>query len=329
MTVEINHELQTRHLRIGGDPAWVEQRQQKAAALRAIRSYLDEEGFTEVEPIPGMTTLTGACENLDTLWGPYDYYGDSFFLPQTGQPLLELLISEAIPRVYTINQSFRQETTQFGRRLACFNMLEVEMKDASLKNLQNILHGIVCRAFAAAGAGSMSDVSAGWEVVTYADAVGRLKQDGAPIEWGQDLGASHEHYLAKNGPVFITEYPRHLKFFNAAPIEGSDDLTQSMDLLLPGVGETAGCTVREHRPHVLAKQLHDYAYEPKRREDIKKLGLTGPEALKDAYNWYLGKPSMPHAGFGVGLARLWQYLFRQGDITSVVDFPRIKGLLLP
>jgi asparaginyl-tRNA synthetase len=321
-----SQDLLTRHLRVGSDPNWVKQRIAKAAALAAMRGYLDSVAFTEVEPPPAMTTLTGACENLETLWGPYDYYGDSYFMAQTSQPLLELLISPEVPRVYTISQSYRKETSQFGRRLACFNMLEVEVMDGTLETLRQVLQELVRGAQKCVGT---LEMMGGYDVITYSEAITMLQSHNFTINYGEDLQAQHELALAKTGPVFITEYPRHLKFFNAALIDGSNNLTQSMDLLLPGVGEAAGCTVREHRPHILARQLHDYAYDPKRAEDVKRLGLTGPEALIDAYGWYVTKPSIQHAGFGVGISRLWQYLFGESDVKDVVEFPRVAGLLLP
>ncbi len=129
--------------------------------------------------------------------------------------------------------------------------------------------------------------------MSYTDAIGVLKNATAkfavPVEWGMDLQREHERYLCEqhtqNHPVFVTNYPAAIKPFYAKPSSGRDDCVQAVDLLVPGIGELIGGSVRENdagrlrntmlkrkmQIDTLVLQKRDFAiFSPKKKKKKKK-----------------------------------------------------------
>ncbi|XP_069325265.1 asparaginyl-tRNA synthetase isoform X8 [Eulemur rufifrons] len=151
-------------------------------------------------------------------------------------------------------------------------------------------------------------------IISYTEAVEILKQASQNFtftpEWGIDLQTEHEKYLLKhcgNIPVFIINYPLALKpFYMRDNEDGPQHTVAAVDLLVPGVGELFGGSLREERYHVLEQRL-------------ARLGL------KEAYQWYLDLRqfgSVPHGGFGMGFERYLQCILGVENIKDVIPFPR-------
>mmetsp|Transcript_10270 Transcript_10270/g.31638 ORF Transcript_10270/g.31638 Transcript_10270/m.31638 type:complete len:105 (+) Transcript_10270:145-459(+) len=90
-----------------------------------------------------------------------------------------------------------------------------------------------------------------------------------------------------------------------------DEKTVScMDLLVPGIGEVAGGSVREERLSVLV-------------ENMKRCHVP-----QSKLQWYLDLRqfgSAPHGGFGIGFERLIQLLTGMENIRDVIPVPRHKN----
>jgi asparaginyl-tRNA synthetase len=150
----------------------------------------------------------------------------------------------------------------------------------------------------------------------YSQAIEILKTCGQsfdyPVEWGTDLQSEHERYLTEQhfqSPVILYDYPRAIKpFYMYCNDDGKT--VRAMDVLVPGVGEIIGGSQREHRLEVLEGRM-------------KEQGLN----LED-YWWYLDLRrfgTVPHAGFGLGLERVVQFVTGMGNIRDVIPFPRTPG----
>lgn len=169
--------------------------------------------------------------------------------------------------------------------------------------------------------------------LTYTDAVDLLshhaevQQFGIRPEWGVGLSTEHEKFLARHfdGPVFVTHYPATLKPFYMLPsdaVVGSttasapdprptpEPTVACFDLLVPGLGELIGGSLREHRlDHMLAA--------------VKAAGLK-----EEDYGWYLDLRrfgSVPHGGWGMGWERWISWVTGVGNVRDVVAFPRWMG----
>ena len=159
--------------------------------------------------------------------------------------------------------------------------------------------------------------------IDYESAVKLLNKNGFPeLKFGDDMKARHEAkvvaLLNKNKnelPVFITKYPKEIKFFNMKVSEKDPRVVLSADLILPFSGESTGAAVREHDYKKLKERLLT--------STMYQLHLKRGGTLDD-FKWYLdiikSEKANPHAGYGIGNERVMQYIFRTSDIRKISLF---------
>jgi asparaginyl-tRNA synthetase len=85
---------------------------------------------------------------------------------------------------------------------------------------------------------------------------------------------------------------------------------RAMDVLVPKVGEIIGGSQREERLDVLEVRMEEQKLDPQQ------------------YWWYLDLRrygTVPHAGFGLGLERVVQFITGMANIRDVIPFPRVPG----
>ena len=98
------------------------------AVTHQMRSFFLEKGFLEVHTQNRLSILA-ACEDPTTV-ATYEYAGEVWPLPQTGQMWLEyeLLNNPEIPGCFCVSTSYRQEQNpKEGRHELIFPMFEFEM----------------------------------------------------------------------------------------------------------------------------------------------------------------------------------------------------------
>ncbi|KAG0328433.1 hypothetical protein BGZ99_005298 [Dissophora globulifera] len=167
--------------------------------------------------------------------------------------------------------------------------------------------------------------------MTYTEAIEILQRSEEPFEfepkWGQGLQSEHEKWLAGTyckAPVFVTDYPAGLKPFymrkNDTPaILGNDNgdgqkedrtTVGCVDLLVPGIGELMGGSLREERPEVLKDQLQSFGLD------------------QDEYQWYMDLRKFgttPHGGWGIGFERYILMVTGMDNVRDVIPFPRYSN----
>ncbi|NLG28755.1 MAG: hypothetical protein GX557_12645 [Chloroflexi bacterium] len=294
------------------------------AMFRGARSYVERHGFVGVHNMPEIVGVTGACENVDTLF-KVDFFGKPAFLAQSDQLYLELLTPQ-LGRVYAEIQSFRMEPDADDRHLCQFSLFEIEHL-GDLDELIGHISGIVQAAtrevvarcgdeLALLGRSTEELRSIRFGRITYSDAIELLAREFPELRWGDDLTAVHEAAIVRHlGPCFVTHYPKDIKFFNMRVNEADGRVVNSTDLLLPMAGESAGAAEREHEHGEIVERLHTSPMY----ETLIKNGATDED-----FAWYLDAHKdreIPlHSGAGIGMARLAQFITGSEDIRDAVPF---------
>ncbi|XP_057264546.1 probable asparagine--tRNA ligase, mitochondrial isoform X3 [Pezoporus wallicus] len=259
------------------------------------------------------------------------------FLTVSGQLHLEVMAG-AFTRVFTFGPTFRAENSQSRRHLAEFYMVEAELSfTESLQDIMQVMEDLFKTVTSTVLSKCPHDVELfhkhiapgqktkgrleqmlkkRFVIISYSKAVEILKQASQAFtfkpEWGCDLQTEHEKYLVKHCgevPVFVINYPYDLKpFYTRDNEDGPQHTVAAVDLLVPGVGELCGGSLREERLPFLESRL-------------QRLGLA------DTYQWYLDLRkfgSVPHGGFGMGFERYLQYILGVDNIKDVIPFPRFS-----
>jgi len=123
------------------------------------------------------------------------------------------------------------------------------------------------------------------------------------------LQAEHERFLTEEefkAPVILTDYPASIKAFYMR-LNDDGKTVAAMDVLVPRIGEIIGGSQREDRLDVLERRIREQGLDP------------------EPYWWYLDLRrygSVPHAGFGLGLERVVQFVTGMQNIRDVIPFPR-------
>jgi asparaginyl-tRNA synthetase len=319
------------------------------AVCRAIHEFFQQRDFLYVQtPIITASDCEGAgemfrvttldLENPPRAEGKIDYGQDFFdrpsYLTVSGQLEGEIFAC-ALGNIYTFGPTFRAENSNTSRHLAEFWMVEPEMAfyeladnmDLAEQFLKHIFRHVLdrCqedmqffqeRVDATVIETLQGIVGSNFIRLSYTEAIEQLRQSGKkfeyPIEWGADLQAEHERYLTEEkhkAPVIVYNYPSKIKSFYMK-LNDDGKTVRAMDVLVPKVGEIIGGSEREDRLDVLELRMREQNLDPA------------------SYWWYLDLRrygTVPHAGFGLGLERVLQFITGMTNIRDVIPFPRTPG----
>lgn len=261
-------------------------------------------GFTKVDP-PTITKIQ--TEGGSTLF-KVDYYGTPAYLTQSSQMYLESVLP-GYGNVWCLESSYRAERSSTPRHLAEYKHLEAELIVDTLTELMDHVKLIISTLYESAGLGPQEFMT-----MTHAEAVKQLNEirfrnpSGGSYGPRSDLNDKAEMKLLElhKCPIFITHFPACIKAFYMKRHEPSksdaesesDGLTESFDLLLPGVGEVVGGSLR----------MTDY--------DQLMEAFKTQEIDPAPYYWYTDLRrygSCPHGGYGIGIERLIKAIMFASD----------------
>jgi len=304
----------------------------EASLLKGARKYFDENGFVEVV-VPHLTRATGACENIATMF-ELDYFGERAYLSQTAQLYLEAL-TPFLDKVWCVGPSFRAEPDVDSRHLTEFTLIELEFKGGFNELLEHI-EGVILSMVKCVLNERMEELnllgvdtqrlealSRPFRRITYTEAVEQLSDYG--VNWGDDLKSRHERLLVEingNQPLFVTHYPKAIKFFNMKENDENPSIVNSADLLLPFSGEAVGAAEREYE--------YEKLYERLINSTMLKQLIEKEGSLED-FAWYLEfykEHGAPHSGCGIGLNRVTQFILGSNDIRTTTVFPLNRESIL-
>ncbi|MDD2689676.1 MAG: lysine--tRNA ligase [Candidatus Omnitrophica bacterium] len=312
----------------------------RSGIIKAIRDFLDERSFQEVET-PMMHSIPGGAAGRPFKTTHNEYKLD-LYLRIAPELYLKRLLVAGLDRVYEINRSFRNEGVS-TRHNPEFTMLEVYAAFADYEEMMRLTEDLVVfvaekvlgtRKFVYQG--KQIDLSTPWQRRSFAEMV-RTKFD---IEPGDEvpvmLKKLQEKGFAKDkarltrsqvnviiedileqdmniNPTFVTDY-----FTNISPLAKTKKdnplISERFELFIAGL--EIGNAYSE---------LNDPIEQRKRfEEEIKELNKEEKKNVDDDYITAL-EHGMPAAGgLGIGIDRLVMLLTDQPSIRDVILFPLLR-----
>lgn len=295
------------------------------------------------------------------------YFRTPKYLTVSSQLHLEAF-SAALGDVWTLSPTFRAEQSDTSRHLSEFWMLEAEYREKlNTRMLMDRVQGLIQRivrtvvkgqlrqelaAWSDAGQESSSTLEdrrellllQQWTRLKYSDAIELLSTFpnlSVKPTWDTGLHLEHEKALCEHygKPVFVMDYPQAQKpFYMLGSSRDGPKTVRCFDLLLPGFGEVAGGSLREHRLEHLIINMREKGLL--KRQAVKDASGAAEDPKEDLYphlqpgeslntlQWYADLRrfgTQPHAGFGLGFDRLLMYITGINNVRDIVPFPRTWG----
>lgn len=310
--------------------------QLRSKVLQYGRDHLISEGFQEINT---PKIIAAAAEGGTNLF-PIKYFETDAYLSQSPQLYKQLAVLGGLERVFEIGPAFRAEKHDTYRHLNEFISFDIEgawMNDEDVMGIQERMIHHIWSEVAANDQGLLDVVnkyrasrdqeSVSVEVpsvpfprISYCEAIEIVKAGGGEIEWGDDIESHHCDIIAAEYPGFhfIPRWPMSMKPFyihHKEEEKGSSggQLSRGFDLNY-GRDEMTSGGQREHRVDVLEQNLRNMGLEP-----------SDFTFYTDGFRY--GAP--PHAGWGLGVARLLMVLTGAGNVREVVLFPRDRSRVTP
>jgi nondiscriminating aspartyl-tRNA synthetase len=290
------------------------------ATLEAARSFLSKRGFMEVFT---PRIIVSATEGGSALF-PVAYFKREAFLAQSPQLYKEQLILD-FEKVFEIGPFFRAEESHTRRHLSEFISLDIEQAFATAEDVMKVLEEVVhhvCKDVAENCERELKLLKHKVKVpetpfkrFTYDKVLEELEEEKIHIKWGEDIPTTAYRVLGKLHPYyyFITDWPTKAKAFYIKPRDDKPELSEGFDLMWHWVELASGGT-RIHSKDLLMKRLSEQ-------------GLSTESFKTHLQAFDYGMP--PHAGWGLGLARLVMVLTGIKNIREAVLFPRDQFRLTP
>ncbi|KAK4090241.1 hypothetical protein Purlil1_5412 [Purpureocillium lilacinum] len=252
--------LDNRHLVLRGDHAASVMKLRAGVEWAFVNAY-HEMKVTKVSPPALVQTQVEGGATLFKV----PYYDEEAFLTQSSQLYLETAIP-SLGSVYCIEKSFRAEKSLTRRHLSEYTHVEAELDYIDFTDLLEHLEEIICRVIDkvledAEMAAILKELNPGFTRpsrpfmrMKYADAIDWLNkqeppipnEDGNPHVFGDDIAEAAERKMtdAINRPIFLTHFPVEIKAFYMKKDPSDLRVTESVDCLMPGVGEIVGGSMR-------------------------------------------------------------------------------------
>ena len=252
--------LDNRHLVLRGDNASSVMKVRSAVEWAFAKAY-KEMAFTKISPPAFVQTQVEGGSTLFEL----NYYGEKTYLTQSSQLYLETGIP-SLGNVYCLEKSFRAEKSLTRRHLSEYTHVEAELDFIDFEDLLDHLEEIVSEVITTILkdeeiAGYIKELNPDFRAPTrpfkrmrYADAIDWLNaqdppilnEDGKSHVFGDDIAEAAERRMTDiiNLPILLTHFPVEIKSFYMKKEVADLRVTESVDLLMPGVGEIVGGSMR-------------------------------------------------------------------------------------
>ncbi|MFO0726969.1 MAG: asparagine--tRNA ligase [Myxococcota bacterium] len=323
--------------------------------IRAIRDYLDQNGFVLIDA-PIFTP--NPCEGTTNLF-EVGYFDDKAYLTQSGQLYMEAG-AMAHGRVYCFGPAFRAEKSKTRRHLTEFWMVEPEIAymefDGVMDLIEDFLVNLVSRVMndhekdlIALGRNveALAKIQKPFPRLHHAEAVALINkaiQDGTAdtrpagserkaegteeaeaerpkrthlAKVDDDFGGDDETILTRmfDKPVMVHRYPQQVKAFYMKRDPGDDTRALGVDVLAP-------------------EGYGEIVGGGQREENLDVLfsRIDHHQLNRKDFEWYTDLRrfgAVPHSGFGLGVERSVAWLCGLHHVRETNPFPRMLERLSP
>ena len=261
-----------------------------------LRDFFKLKGLIEV-PVQHRLSIIAACEDPSTI-STFEYIGNVFPLPQTGQMWLEheLLKNYNVPGYFCYSTSYRQEVNpKEERHNMIFPMIEFEIP----KDMTGLLE------FEA-------------EMLQYLGYPTLL--DGTYSQWiykdvckkygVKELEHEHEDFLCKEygSVVFLKEFPFSTSPFWNMKADMETKTAKKCDVILSGI-ETIGSAERSCNSSEMRKMFYEISDGMYAKTLFSKFGK---DRVEKELNEFLAHDFKPRSGGGMGITRLIRSMKKEG-----------------
>jgi aspartyl/asparaginyl-tRNA synthetase len=250
--------------------------------VNQLRQFFLGNGFVEVHTQDRLSILA-ACEDPTTV-AKFDYAGQSWPLPQTGQMWLEyeLLKQPALAGVFCVSTSYRNEPNPIpGRHKILFPMFEFESR-GSLDDLRKIEEELL-------------------RYLGFGETFPHKTYEELAKHYGvTELSSEEETKILKDfgSALFLEKFPQRTSpFWN---MKKTGDYANKIDVIINGQ-ETIGSAERSTNVAEMRKQFHTISNG---QYGAKLYELFGRDRVEKELEEFLSLDFFPRFGGGIGMTRL-------------------------
>lgn len=250
--------LNNRHLVIRGETASAVLKVMDLVLYGFHKTYFDRNFRQLRTPCMVQTQVEGGSTLFE-----FKFFDETAYLTQSSQLYLETGLP-SVGNNYCVMPSFRAEKSLTRRHLSEYTHIEAELGfidfDDLLDHLEEVIVSVI--EFVQShpeGKVLVNQLNPDFRIperpflrMRYADAItwlnehNILKEDGSPHVFGDDIAEAAERKMTDiiNRPIFLTYFPAEIKAFYMKRRESDPRTTESVDCLMPGVGEIVGGSMR-------------------------------------------------------------------------------------
>jgi lysyl-tRNA synthetase class 2 len=335
---ETEFRLRHRYLDLLYSPETLERALKRVKVVRTARTYLDGQGFMEVET-PTLHAVAGgaAARPFVTHHNALDI--DLFLRIALELPLKRLLVG-GLEKVYEIGRVFRNEGID-ARHNPEFTMLELYQAYADYRTMMDLTEGMIVACVDALGGSrklpygeATIDFTPPWQRRSYAELfaehVGVPVGDAEAVRRKAEAGgfpAANKHpdvvvhHLFEEhvedrltGPVFVYDYPASLCPLTKRKRD-NPGVAERFELYVRGM-ELANAYTELNDPVMQEETFRTQLAGLPEEESMAKMDEDFVRALKH------GMP--PAGGLGIGIDRLVMLLTNAPTIRDVILFPLLR-----
>lgn len=318
----------------------------RSRIVAAIRRFMDERGFAEVET-PILQTLYGGASARPFVTH-HNQLDQDFYLRIATELHLKRLIVGGLERVYELGRLFRNEGVSYKHNPE-FSTIETYEAYADYEDVMRMTEQMVAAAARAATNGSTMietasgpiDLAPPWPRLSLGEAIertcginpflgprdpealrSRLEHDGVDTTrdrtWAQLVDRLLDHFVEPtiSSPVFLIDYPVELSPL-ARQKPNAPGMTERFEAFCAGMELANGYS-----------ELNDPEEQLARFSEQAEAGRAGDDEahpIDEDYVRALSYGMPPTGGLGVGIDRLCMLLLGRSSIREVVLFPALRS----